>query len=450
MNRNPYPAYRPSGVEWLGEVPEGWEVKKLKYTSSIRYGIGEPPEYVDEGTPLIRATNVDAGRIVSKDLKFVDPRDIPTARIVWLRSGDIVVVRSGAYTGDSAIVPDQYAGAIAGFDMVLSARSLEPHFLAQVLLSDYFRDGQVYLLKLRAAQPHLNAEELGDCLVVTPPFPEQRAIAAFLDRETARLGTLLAKKRRLVELLKERRSAVITRAVTRGLDPTVQLKDSGVEWIGEVPEGWTTNRVGRMVMARKIEIQDGNHGELHPTADDYTSDGIPFLMANDINNGKVDLINCTFIDPETARDLRIGFAKIGDVLLTHKGTIGRVGILGPTTGPYAMLTPQVTYYRCIKTLLPAFLRFGMESKYWQEQLGFLGSVGSTRAYVGIREQRNLFLTYPRSIPEQQSIVAYLDRETAQIDALVAKVETAIEKLTEYRTALISAAVTGKIDVRDEA
>ena len=217
---------KPSGVggstsltaSWLGEVPEHWEMKRLKHIASIRYGIGEPPDYIEDGIPLIRATNVNAGKIEVKNIVSVDPKDIPSNRIVWLKTGDIIVVRSGAYTGDSSIIPNEYSGTIAGFDMVLSCTKAHSLFISYGLLSKYFKEGQIDQEKMRAAQPHLNAEELGNCAVLLPPLPEQQAIAAFLDRETAKIDLLYSKVETAIEKLKEYRTALISAAVTGKID----------------------------------------------------------------------------------------------------------------------------------------------------------------------------------------------------------------------------------------
>ena len=214
-----YPSYKPSGVEWLGDVPEHWEVKRIKHLGSIRYGLGEPPEYVDDGLPFVRATDIKRGRINLDEVKKVRPEDGPWSRKPLLNVEEILVVHSGAYTGDSAIVTSSVAGCVGGYDMVLSVERGHPAFVAWALLSKYLLQGQIYLEKMRAAQPHLNAEELGSLLILTPPLAEQRSIAAFLDRETGRLDRLVAKKRELIERLKEKRTALISRTVTRGLPP---------------------------------------------------------------------------------------------------------------------------------------------------------------------------------------------------------------------------------------
>lgn len=203
-----------SGVEWLGEVPEHWSIRSFKHLAGIRYGIGEPPAYKPEGTPLIRATNVDAGCISSDGLVYVDPADIPDKRIVWLTPGDIIVVRSGAYTGDSAIIREHHCPAIAGFDMVVSSKGVSPYYLQYALLSRYLKSNQIDLEKMRAAQPHLNAEELGSCFVLLPPPIEQESIIEFLDHSTKRVDGIISKTLLSIDLLKERRSALITAAVT--------------------------------------------------------------------------------------------------------------------------------------------------------------------------------------------------------------------------------------------
>lgn len=207
-----------SGVEWLGDVPEHWEVIPMKRLASIRYGIGEPPTYQRSGTPLIRATNVDAGKILAEGMVFVDPDDIPVKRVVWLQEGDIIVVRSGAHTGDSAIITPGHCPAIAGFDMVLRPLRCEPMYLQYALLAAYLEQGQIAVERMRAAQPHLNAEELGSCMVAVPPEPEQQRVVQFLGSVTAEIDLLSRESQKTISLLAERRAALISSAVTGEID----------------------------------------------------------------------------------------------------------------------------------------------------------------------------------------------------------------------------------------
>lgn len=216
---NPDAPMKDSGIEWLGEIPEHWEVTRIKRISSIRYGIGEPPVYHEVGTPLFRATNVDGGKILNEGMVYVDPSDIPANRIVWLDVGDIIVVRSGAHTGDSAIVRKEHCPAIAGFDMVVKPNALcNPDYLQFCLLSAFVEEGQIALERMRAAQPHLNAEELGNCQIVLPPLDEQNRIAEFLLFLASAADELIDEAHSAVSILQERRAALISAAVTGKID----------------------------------------------------------------------------------------------------------------------------------------------------------------------------------------------------------------------------------------
>ena len=220
---------KPSGVEWLGDVPVHWEAKRLKTIGRIRYGLGQPPRELADGLPLIRATNVDHGRIIDKNLLYIDPLDVPSGRDAILREKEIIVVRSGAYTGDSAIVPKAYDGAITGYDMVVSVTGAQPEFVAMALLCKYVRDDQLIVASTRSAQPHLNAEELGTAILLVPPLSEQTAIVAYLDKATADIDAAIDRARREIELLGEYRTRLLADVVTGKVDvreATAELSES--------------------------------------------------------------------------------------------------------------------------------------------------------------------------------------------------------------------------------
>ena len=209
---------KPSGVEWLGDVPEHWEVGRLKAVSEIRYGLGQPPRESATGLPLIRATNVSRGHIAEKDLLWVDPADVPVGRDAFLREKEIIVVRSGAYTADSAIIPREYTGSVTGYDMVVNVTGAIPEFIAAALLSKYLRDDQLIVASNRAAQPHLNAEELGAAYILLPPLPEQGSIVQHLERVNTDIDTGVSLARRQIELMEEYRTRLIADVVTGKLD----------------------------------------------------------------------------------------------------------------------------------------------------------------------------------------------------------------------------------------
>jgi type I restriction enzyme S subunit len=215
---DPNAKLKPSGIPWLGDVPEGWEVKRLKQVSRIRYGLGQPPAEKVGGLPLIRATNVDHGRILAKNLVYVDPDAVPKSRGAFLKTGEIIVVRSGAYTADSAIIPAEYEGSVAGYDIIVTATHVLPEFLAAVLLAPHVQIDQLIPASMRAAQPHLNAEELGAAVLAVPDAQTQRSIVTHIDNEAALASKAIDIGQREIALIQEFRTRLIADVVTGKLD----------------------------------------------------------------------------------------------------------------------------------------------------------------------------------------------------------------------------------------
>ena len=438
-----YPEYKDSGVEWLGEVPAHWAWTSLKRLASIRYGIGEPPEYVAEGVPLIRATNVHAGKLLLDDgLVLVDPCDIPERRIVWLEVGDIIVVRSGAYTGDSAIVPRDSPRYIAGFDMVVRCTAMHSEFLQYSLLSHYLKTFQIDLERMRAAQPHLNAEELGGCRLVLPPLLEQVAISTFLDHETAKIDALVAEQEKLIALLKEKRQAVISHAVTKGLNPDVPMKASGIEWLGEVPAHWNVSR-----LKFHAAIQTGVAKGKDNTGKDTVT--VPYLRVANVQDGYLDLEDIATIEIPT-EDLDRYSLRSGDVLMNEGGDFDKLGRGHVWNGEIAPCIHQNHVFAVRPTAVsPAFLSWITSSDY--AQFYFMGRSKQSTNLASISSSNVMELPVVLPPPqEQQEIEACLVETTSRLDLLVQESKNAIALLKERRSALISAAVTGKIDVRGMA
>ncbi|MBU1191864.1 MAG: restriction endonuclease subunit S [Gammaproteobacteria bacterium] len=438
-----YPEYKESGVAWIGLIPAHWSVKRAKYLFSL----AKRPVSDDDGI----VTAFRDGQVTLRSNRRADGFTNALKEIGYqgVRKGDLVIHAMDAFAG-AVGVSESDGKCSPVYSCCIPAQKSDSEFYARLVRtmsttgfieslakgirerSTDFRWGDFYVQYL----PH-------------PPLSEQVTIREYLKRETARIDNLISEKQNFINLLKEKRQALISHVVTKGLDPKAKMKDSGIEWIGEVPEHWEVISVRHLIMGRKIELQDGNHGELHPTADEYVDDGIPFLMANNVRNGWVDIDGSKKISKERADKLRIGFARAGDVLLTHKGTVGEVGIVpDKIEQPYWMLTPQVTYYRCLTDeLLSEFLMYSFMSKGFLTQLELIGGKQSTRSYVGILAQRSLMAAVPPR-HEQEKICDYLEEQIGKLDELISEVNRSVEFLKEHRTTLISAAVTGKIDVRE--
>lgn len=439
-----YAEYKDSCLDWLGEVPAHWAMTRLKRVAAIQYGIGEPPKYNEKGTPLIRATNVDAGKIRTEGLVFVDPADIPANRITWLAPGNIIVVRSGAYTGDSAIIRSEHCPSIAGFDMVLQPDGCCPDFLQYALLSRYIKSHQIDLEKLRAAQPHLNAEELGSCFLLLPPPSEQTAISAFLDRETAKIDTLVAEQEKLIALLAEKRQAVISHAVTKGLDSAASMKDSGIQWLGEVPEHWAVKRLKHIL----CDIVQGWSPE---AIDCLAAEGEwGVLKTGCVNNGVFRDTEHKALPAGTEPPLDLA-VQIGDVLMSRaSGSTELIGSVALVKSCAYQLFLSDKIFRlepspdqCSKRFLVRMM--GGAALRMQIAQSISGAEGLANN-IGKAAIRNFWVAVP-PIEEQRAIADFLDQEAARLDMLTGEARRAIDLLKEHRSALISAAVTGKIDVR---
>ena len=439
----PYPAYKDSGVEWLGEIPAHWEVKKWRYCCHVTEGQVAPDDDRFRERILIAPNHIESG----------------TGRILYTESADEQGAISGKYLvapGDiiySKIRPALNKVCIATGDWLCSAdmypigiteKRLHPRFLLYFMLSEPF----VRLMtdeSMRVAMPKVNREKLATSPLIIADPEEQRAIAAFLDRETARIDALVAKKERLIALLQEQRTALITRAVTKGLDPTVPMKDSGVEWLGEIPAHWEIVRLKDVVTG----IEQGWSPLCENRQADESEWGV--LKVGCVNGEDFDETEHKALPAELqpVPDYEI---RSGDILMSRANTRELLGSAALVRGVRARLLLCDKLYRIRVSngrVLPEFVVRAVASGVARFQLE-REATGASASMQNISQETisNLLLPLPPT-SEQRAIATFLGRETARIDALVEKVREAIGRLKELRTALISAAVTGKIDVREE-
>jgi type I restriction enzyme S subunit len=363
-----------------------------------------------------------------------------------VRDGDVIVSTVRTYLRAIAPISDPDPGMVVstGFAVVRPADDLTTDYAAYALRAPYFVERVVANSK-GVSFPAINESEMATYELARPSESEQRAIAAFLDRETARIDALVAKKERLIALLEEQRTALITRAVTKGLDPTVPMKDSGVEWLGEIPAHWEVMSAGRLI--------DGIEQGWSPVAEDRQADPDEWavIKLSAVSKGSFREGEHKALPPSLAPDRRYEIRE-GDFLMTRANTPELVAdvCVVRASRPRLMLCDLV--YRLYWRSSHASTEF---VAYW-----FLSGIGRHQIEVDargasqsmVKVSQGLIRAWAIVLPpiaEQRAIAAFLDRETARIDALIANVREAIERLKELRTALISAAVTGKIDVREE-
>lgn len=444
-----YEKYKDSWVEWIGKIPEGWEIKKVKYLLNDIGGIKIGPF----GSSLKLSTLSNRGikiygqsNIIRDDFSFGD-RYLPIIRFeeefmqYEIHAGDVLVTMMGT-TGKSKIFKTNYERGI------LDSHLLRLRFDQEKLLSEIFViilqesvyiTHQIKLSSKGSIMEGLNSSIVKELEIVTPPFTEQTAIVNYLDRKTAEIDKLISQKQRLIELYEEEKTAIINQAVTRGIDPDVKLKDSGIEWLGEIPEGWQVIALKRLV----TKITDGEH--ISPK---FTQTGMQFLSAKDVRDGYVRLPNDKFVDYNDGLKFRNRCnPERNDILLVSRGaTVGRVAIID--TDAIFCLLGSVILLKPKKDVFHLYLFFSLKNKLIQEYF-LLASQSSAQQAIYLVNVATVSLAIP-PLQEQIAIVNHIETETARIDAKIAKTKRIIELQKEYRTALISEVVTGKIKVTEEA
>ena len=438
----PYPAYKDSGVEWLGEIPAHWEVKRLKYAVTLNPA---PTEVRNRGESL------EVSFVPMEAIGEYGGLELTTTKLVgevytgytYFREGDVVVAKITPCfeNGKGAVATglvNEIAFGTTELHVLRVKESTDRQFLFYLSMGDAFKRLGEAEMYGAGGQKRVPDSFVRNLMHPLPSLPEQRAIAAFLDRETAKIDALVAKKERLIELLQEKRTALISHAVTKGLDPDVPLKDSGVEWLGEIPAHWEVKRVSQI-----SEILRGKFTH-RPRNDPALYDGpYPFVQTGDVTRARKEITSYR----QTLNERGLGVSKMfpsGTLVMTIAANIGDVAVLDfaacfpdSVVGfvPRSGIERDFLFYVFL-AMKPELLREAPVNTQGNLNIERIGSIGS-----------------PIPVPsesEQRAIATFLDRETSQIDALMAKVQEAIDRLKELRTALISAAVTGKIDVREAA
>ena len=436
-----YEAYKDSGVEWLGEVPEHWRVSKLKFlTKQIVDGAHFTPTYIDNGIPFLRVTDIQNASLDTDEFKFI-PKNEHEELIKRCKpeKGDLLLSKNGTIGIPRLIDWDWEFSIFVSLCLIKFVTALDARYAYFFFLSHQIKE-QINSQIKQSTVINLHLDKIENFIFPLPFLEEQAQIAHFLDHETARIDALIAEQERLIELLKEKRQAVISHAVTKGLDPTAPMRDSGVEWLGEVPEHWRVCRVKNVASF----ITSGPRGW-----SDYIDDSATdiFLQSGDLDDQlNVNFKNAKRISsPEGAEGVRTRIYD-GDVLVCITGAnTGRVAVIN-SVDETAYINQHLGLIRPIA------------SKCYSRYLGYSLAAAVCQTYFGVEQyglKVGLSLTdlseAPLALPplsEQVQLIEQVESAIARLDRLEIDAERTILLLKERRAALISAAVTGKIDVRD--
>lgn len=431
----PYPAYKDSGVEWLGEVPEGWEVVPL-WTLFRRVK--------RTGFPDAELLSVyrDFGVVpkASRDGNFNNAsEDLSTYQLV--KAGDLAINKMKAWQGSVAI--SEFEGIVSPAYFIFTPTHTEDSRYLHYLMrsAEYTHAYLAHSKGIRPNQWDLEPQEHSRMGIILPPLPEQQAIARFLDKEVAKIDALVAEQRRLIALLAEKRQAVISHAVTKGLNPATPLKPSGIDWLGDIPEGWEVVPLRRLI--------------------DFIEAGTS-VNATDISAGPEErgvlktscVYSGTFTPEENKTVIPEEFDRVscpliaGTLVVSRMNTPDLVGAAGYVReAPDNLFLPDRLWQVHLLDSMPEFIHFWTMTEAYRGQVK-VACAGTSSSMQNLTQDdfRSFRLAVP-PLDEQQAIVAHLKSDLPRFDALTAAATSAISLLQERRAALISAAVTGKIDLR---
>lgn len=434
-----YDKYKPSGVDWIGDIPEGWEIKKQKFVSELYTGNSLNEKEKEKYAEIVDSSALPyiASKDIERDTDFVDydngmmiPKNDSIGFKIAPKNSFLLCIEGGS-AGKKICYLDRnvcFVNKLCCFNTKLSK------FHYYYVKSNSF--GYSFSRCLQGLIGGVSVTELSNIEMPIPPLSEQIAIANFLDAKCAEIDKVVATQQRRIALLQELKQATITQAVTRGLDPNAKMKDSGVEWIGEVPEGW---EVCKTLYVLAMPITDGPH-----TTPELFDEGIPFVSAEAVScgNGKIDFDHIRgYVSQSFYEECCLKYIpQRDDVYLIKSGaTTGKVAIVD-TDRIFTIWSP-LAVYRANEKILPLFLFYSIQADYYQKEICLNWNYG-TQQNIGMRTLEQLKIVLP-PISEQKKIVSNIEVKCAEIDKQMEAVGKQIELLREYKQALITEVVTGK-------
>jgi type I restriction enzyme S subunit len=424
----PYPAYKDSGFDWLGEIPAHWELERIKHVAAL---INEKYDNHSDGFHLsLEDIEGHTGQILSST-QFEGSGNL-------FKKNDVLFSKLRPYLAKVVIAPQDGVGV--GELLVLRAKAIIDHqFLHARMLSKPFID-IVESSTYGAKMPRANWGFIGNLQIPVPPLEEQKAIVVFLEEQTAVINQFLANKRQLITLLEEQKQVVINTAVTQGLDTAVARKPSGIDWLGDIPAHWEAIKLKHLSRF----IQTGPFGsQLH--AHDYVDNETPVINPIHLQNGRILPDWSITVDNETLTRLERHRLEIGDVILARRGELGRCAVVDSESAGWLCGTGSMNLRPKSDRVFSPYLAQIIQSEKVKNWLT-TESVGSTMDNLNGSILGNLKVPVP-PIQEQQKIIYSCREREFEINAAIERTQREIELIEEYRTTLIATAVTGKIDIR---
>jgi len=422
-----------SGIEWIGEIPEDWGVNKLKHICDFKNGLAHEKNVELKGT-----YTVVNSKFVSTEGKV---RVYSNELIVPLHKNDVCIVMSDVPNGKA------YAKCYIiekGNAYTLNQR-IGCFYNIKIDLKYFYyylnRNQGLLIFDDGINQTNLRKPDLINLMFLIPPLVEQKQIANYLDTKCSKIDETIQKEKQVIEKLKQYKQSVITEAVTKGLDPDVKMKDSGVEWIGEIPEHWDIKCLKYLAASEKNSIVDGPFGS-DMKNEEYVDEGVPIIQLNNIGEGVHKLNNLKYITEEKANGLKRHTIYPREIVIAKMMPAGRAAIVSSRFNKYIVSSDSIRL-KLNSNSLNNFIVYCLN--IYAKNEAEIQSTGTTRSRINLSIVKNLHLAVP-CLTEQKQIADYLDKKCASIDKAILNKEKLIEKLTEYKKSLIYECVTGKREV----
>jgi type I restriction enzyme, S subunit len=437
-----YSSYKDSGVKWIGEIPSYWNTSKIKYTpddsenSFIDGDWIESKDLSDEGIRYITTGNIGEGYYKEQGKGFITEDTFEKLNCSEIFEGDLIISRLSLPVGRSCVLPMIHDKVVTSVDNVIlrPKKHLNKYYLNYQFNSPkYFEYTE--LISRGVTLTRISRGMLGNNPIVIPPLNEQTQIVSFLDIKTQKIDELIENTQQKIKLLKEKRTSLINHCVTKGLNPNVEMKDSGVEWIGEIPIHWDRIKLGWI----SKKIGDG----LHSTPKYVDSSDYYFINGNNLVNGKIKIFESTKSVSEEEYNKHFIQLDEKTILLSINGTIGNLSFYN---NEKVILGKSSCYINLNKDINQHFIYYVLRCKSIVNYFTF-ELTGTTIFNLSLNSVKNTPIVFPPD-EEQTKIIKYLDEQTQKIDSTIEKETQRIELLKEYRQSLISEVVTGKVDVRD--
>lgn len=439
-----YPTYKDSGIEWLGEIPIEWEIKRLKYTANLLVSNVDKKKYDYEvHVRLCNYSDVYNNDVIVDSLDFmqgsVTNQELDRFK---LYAGDVIITKDSETPDDIAVpayVPNSYDDVVCGYH--LSIIRHDDFMLGKYIyyLFKSYQFNQQFTVAARGITRFgLSQASISNSFISIPSLEEQAQIAQYLDQKTQQIDDLISKKEKLIDLLKEERTAIINQAVTKGLDPDVPMRYSGIEWLGEIPEHWS---IVKLSLVNKIK--DGTHDTPKPI-ENNSDKSYPLITSKNIKYNTIDfndVYNISEFDHENIK--KRSEVNFNDIIMPMIGTVGNPVIV-KTDLEFSI--KNLALFKYSEEVHNVFLCYFLDSWVTKTQFDLLQR-GGVQNFVSLEILRSLRFIYP-PIEEQIYIAQYLDHKTQQIDDSICRIEHEIELIKEYKISLINKTVTGKVDVRN--